>query len=387
MPSRHGRGPAPLVYDGRLIVEGMNGLRAADAYNGRPLWEFSIPGVLKPYNAEHLVGAAATGSNFCVSPLGVFVRAGGKCYRLDVATGRKLAEFDAPAKPDGKPGTWGYLAVEGDTVYGSVVDDRHIVKHAYGKSDMSELFSESLVFFALDARTGKSKWSYTAKHAIRHNAVAVGGGRVYLIDRPLAKMDTPDGKKDDPHPPGELLALDASSGKEQWRAKDVYGTTLSLSVPHKALLMSYQSTRFKLPSEVGGRLAAFATDDGKQLWDNKASYVTRPLINDRTVYAQGGAWDLLTGETRPFPFKRSYGCGQFAGSAHLMLYRSATLGYYDLYQQKGTISYGGIRPGCWINAIPAGGVVLVPDASALCKCSYLNQAWIALHPMEPAPQK
>ncbi len=387
MPSRHGRGPAPLLYEGRLIVEGMNGLRAVDAYNGRPLWEFSLPGVLKPYNAEHLVGAAATGSNFCVSADGVFVRAGGKCYRLDVATGRKVAEFDAPPKPDGKPGTWGYLAVEGGTVFGSVVDDRHIVKHAYGKSDMSQLFTESLVLFAVDVGTGSRKWTYTAKHAIRHNALAVGGDRVYLIDRPLAAMDKPDGAKTDPHPAGELLALDAATGKEQWRVKDVYGTTLGLSVPHKALLMSYQSTRFKLPSELGGRLAAFGTADGKQLWDNKATYTTRPLINDRTIYAQGGAWDLLTGADRPFSFKRSYGCGQLAGAVNLMLFRSATLGYYDVVNQKGTISYGGIRPGCWINAIPAGGVVLVPDASAACQCSYLNQAWIALHPLEPAPKK
>jgi hypothetical protein len=43
-------------------------------------------------------------------------------------------------------------------------------------------------------------------------------------------------------------------------------------------------------------------------------------------------------------------------------------------------NYGGIRPGCWINAIPAGGLVLVPDASSGCRCSYLNQAWIALSP-------
>jgi outer membrane protein assembly factor BamB len=382
MPSRHGRGPAPLLFEGLLIVEGINGLRAVDAYNGRPLWEFSLPGVLKPYNAEHLVGAAATGSNFCVSSKGVFIRAGGKCYRLDVATGRKLAEFDAPPKPDGKPGTWGFIAVDGDTVFGSVADDRHIVKHAYGKSDMSQLFTESLSFFAVDAETGSRKWTYEAKHSIRHNAVAIGGGKVYLIDRPQAAKDKPDGAKTDPHPPGELLAMDAATGKVLWRAKDVYGTTLSLSVAHKALLMSYQPTSFRLPSELGGRMAAFHADDGKQLWDNKATYATRPLINDRTVYAQGGAWDLLTGAARPFAFKRSYGCGQFAGSSNMMLFRSATLGYYDLTERKGTISYGGIRPGCWINAIPAGGVVLVPDASAACQCSYLNQAWIALAPLE-----
>ena len=37
---------------------------------------------------------------------------------------------------------------------------------------------------------------------------------------------------------------------------------------------------------------------GEQLWDKDAKYITRPLINDRTIYAQGGAWDLLTGEER-----------------------------------------------------------------------------------------
>jgi hypothetical protein len=70
-----------------------------------------------------------------------------------------------------------------------------------------------------------------------------------------------------------------------------------------------------------------------------------------------------------------------------MLFRSATLGYYDLVEKKGTTDYGGIRPGCWINAIPAGGVVLVPDGTASCKCSYLNQAWIALYPQESLPKK
>src|SRR4029079_4531772 len=39
-PSRHGRGPAPLFLDGRLFVEGTNGLRCVNAYNGRLLWEY-----------------------------------------------------------------------------------------------------------------------------------------------------------------------------------------------------------------------------------------------------------------------------------------------------------------------------------------------------------
>lgn len=380
MPQRHGRGPAPLFFEGRLYVEGLHGIRAVDAYNGRRLWEYDLPNILKPYNGEHLVGTAGTQSNFCVTADGVHVRTGNRCLRLDRATGKKLGEFSAPVLAAGKPAPWGYIACAGGTLFGSVADAGHVVRYAYRNADMSQLLTESVALFALDATTGKQKWTYPARHSLRHNAIAVGGGRVYLIDRPAAAKDRPGAAKDAVQPHGELVALDAATGKVLWRAPDVYGTLLSLSTAHDVLLMGYQPTRFKLPSEVGGRLAAFRASDGKALWDRTAKYITRPVINDRTIYAQGGAWDLLTGDTRTFALKRSYGCGQLAGCMSLMVFRSATLGYYDLDRQKGTIDYGGIRPGCWINAIPAGGLVLVPDATSGCQCSYLNQAWIALQP-------
>ncbi|MBN1442341.1 MAG: hypothetical protein JXA90_06505, partial [Planctomycetes bacterium] len=75
-----------------------------------------------------------------------------------------------------------------------------------------------------------------------------------------------------------------------------------------------------------------------------------------------------------------YGCGQIGASAHLLVYRSATLGTYDLRTAGPHRSYGGIRPGCWFNALPVGGMLLLPDASSGCVCSYLQQAWIALRP-------
>ena len=90
---------------------------------------------------------------------------------------------------------------------------------------------------------------------------------------------------------------------------------------------------------------------------------------------------MLTGEPVAFEFSRSYGCGILAGCQNVLLFRSATLGYYDLSGACETVDYGGIRPGCWINAIPAGGLVLMPDATAGCECSYLNKAWIALEPV------
>ncbi|MEK6259188.1 MAG: PQQ-binding-like beta-propeller repeat protein [Planctomycetota bacterium] len=388
MPQRHGRGHAPLFQDGRMFVEGISALRAVDAYNGRNLWEFPLPNIQKAHNADHLSGTAVTGSNFCVAGGSVYVHDKQHCHRVDAATGRKLGEFPAPPQRDGQPGSWGYIASDGKLLFGSLANPKHQVRFAYVRADTSELLGESSTFFALDAQTGELRWRYDAESSIRHNTIAIGAGRVFLIDRPLSDDDKWDGSDKSTklppvtnvkHPPGQLIGLDAATGKQIWKSdRDAFGTMLAFSPQHDALLMGYQSTRFKLPSEVGGRLAVFRGSTGKPMWDKEAKYVTRPLINDRTIYAQGGAWNLLSGEEQPFTLNRSYGCGQLAGSKHMLLFRSATLGYLDLTRGSGVENVGGIRPGCWINALPVGGLVLVPDASAGCACSYQNRSWMAL---------
>jgi len=394
VPNRHGRGPAPLFLDGRLFVEGVNGLRCVDAYNGRSLWEFPLPNILKEYDQDHIMGAAGTGSNVCVTPASVYVRTADKCLRIDPATGRQIGELVAPKLPDGKPGTWGYLACVGDTVFGTLSNTEHIVEYRYVRSEMGTQFTESRLLFALDAETGEAKWQYRPELSIRNNTIVIGGGRVYLIDRSPALFDRldPESKRRKgqggalPFPTGTLVALDGATGKLAWKATEsIYGTMLALSEEHDVLLMSYQDTRFKLRSELGGRMAAFRASDGNRLWDVEAKYGSRPILNGRTIYAQPGAWDLLTGQPRDFQFRRRYGCGTLAGSKHLMVYRSGTLGYTDLLNHHGTENYGGLRPGCWINAIPAGGLVLMPDATDRCRCSYLIKSSIALQPYGVRP--
>jgi hypothetical protein len=276
------------------------------------------------------------------------------------------------------------LAYRDRTIYGTLVNKQHLLKESWrsflGKLDMTGLFSESSLFFAMDSRTGKVKWTFTPEHSIRHNAIAVGAKRIYLIDRPLAKGDAPK-IKSATQPGGRLVCLDALTGKCLWEIREgIFGTVMLLSEKHDALLMAYQPTRFKLDSEVGGRMAAFRASDGRKLWVSTDKYQSRPLINDRAIYAEPGKWDLLTGESQPFEFKRSYGCGILAAAQRLLVFRSATIGYVDLEKNTGTENYGGIRPGCWVNAIPAGGLVLLGEAASGCTCSYLNQAAIALQP-------
>jgi len=388
MPCRHGRGPAPLCLEGRLFVEGVDALRCVNAYNGRTLWVYPLPGILKAYNQEHLMGTSGTGSNFCVSRDGVYVRVGAKCLRIEPATGKLLAELEAPDAPGGGEGVWGYIACVDGTLFGTLSNTEHVVRWRWVGSDMRTQFTESTLLFALDAKTGALKWRYTPEHSIRNNAIAIGGGRVYLIDHPMALGDRLDQEaakrrgEDTPEPPtGTLVALNAADGTPAWKcSEDIYGTLLALSQEHNVLLMTYQDTRFKLPSERGGRMAAFRASDGERLWDVEAKYGSRPIVNGGTIYAQPSAWDLLSGRQKEFQFSRSYGCGILAGSRNLMVFRSATLGYADLLDYQGTENYGGIRPGCWINSIPAGGLVLMPDATDRCTCSYLIKASIALQP-------
>jgi len=263
------------------------------------------------------------------------------------------------------------------------------VEFRYVRGDMSTQFTESGMLFAVDSRTGKEIWRYVPEQSVRHNAIAIGNGRVHFIDRAQAPFDRLDssyegrkGRRDvQPFPPGALVTLDAATGHELWRnADNVWGTLLTLSTEHDVLVMAYQNTAFKLRSELGGRMAAFKATDGKRIWDVEAAYRSRPMLSGRTIQAQPGEWDLLTGEKGTFAFSRAYGCGTVSASRTMLLFRSGTLGFVDLTGNYGTENYGGLRPGCWINAIPAGGLALVPDATDRCRCSYLIKSSVALIP-------
>jgi outer membrane protein assembly factor BamB len=387
---RHAQAPAPLFSHGHLVVEGVDGICALDAYNGRTLWTYPIKGILADWDGvHHDVGVGDTGSNFCLSDDAVFVRTDKRCLKIDLATGRKIHEFKTPVKPSARDCNWGYIAYTNGLLFGSVLNDEHTISPRY---EGIRLRNESVLLFAMDARTGRVKWQYNPKHSIRNNTIAIAGGRIYMIDRPIALADRitvpktnkkhRPALKPDEHPGGTLIALDVSTGSVLWKNEhNIFGTQVAVSDKHGVLLMYYQAVKhsfFKLPSEIGGRMAAFDVNTGKRLWDNKVEHKSRPIINEDIIYAEGGAWKLKTGESVPWSFKRSYGCGQIAGSTHMLVFRSATLGYLDLTRNAGTENFGGIRLNCWFNAIVAGGRVLVPDGSSKCACSYQMRSWVAL---------
>jgi hypothetical protein len=190
------------------------------------------------------------------------------------------------------------------------------------------------------------------------------------------------------HAPGILLAMDLKSGSHRWTVKQVDGTLLAAAQDHGVLVMGSGRSGFTLVSDVTNRLSGFDIKTGRKLWahDKIDQNRSRPLIHDRKVIVEPNAYDLKTGKPiAGFKVKRTYGCGPMTAGKNLLLLRSGTLGYLDANAPTKVMNYGGVRPGCWINAIPVAGMVVMPDAMEKCNCSYLNKATVALEQRAPDP--
>jgi hypothetical protein len=136
------------------------------------------------------------------------------------------------------------------------------------------------------------------------------------------------------------------------------------------------------------QVVAVAAQDGATLWRKPIGYRVRPLVVGDTLHAEPWAYDLRTGvqRTRVHPvtgreeawqFARpGHHCGTPAAAPHMLLFRSFTLGWYDLVNDFGTQHFGAQRPGCWINFIPANGLLLMPEASSGCMCPFPNSCSI-----------
>lgn len=419
---RHGHGPQPQVIDGRVIVEGMDMLRAVDAYTGRLLWQRELPGVGKYYdNYAHQAGANATGANYVCMPDAVYVAYEERCLRLNVDSGETTAEFrlppmetppanttvaagankalpasDAPAaEPELPPSPlWGYLNVAGDFLMGGA--EPLVV--ALGKDQSlakgtTENLSASKRLVVMDRHSGKVLWSTTATHFFRHNAVCIGGGRLYAVDL-LSDGQRQRLKRRGQEPLGgsRLVAFDLASGRELWHTDDaVFGTYLSYSTEHDVLVEAGRPARDTLADEVR-RMRAFRASSGERLWQE--NYEGPAMIHGQKVLCGSQACDLLTGKLvlrtdpisgaqAPWTWRRNYGCNTPMASQHLLTFRSGAAGFFDLANDGGTANLGGFRSGCTNNLVVAGGVLSAPDFTRSCTCSYQNQTSLAfVHMLE-----
>jgi len=401
MIDRHHRAAGPLVKDGRVFIPGNNRVLAVDAYNGTLLWDVGVPN-------SRRIGAARDSGHLAATGDYLYVAAGQKCLGLDAGTGDASLVFDLPLRDEATQSWWGYVACVGDLLFGSG-EKKGASRTGHSRDAIIEgtYFDNRPVvtsdyLFSLDRHTGEKLWIYKREggSAIINSTITLGGGHVYFIesDNPEALADS-DGrvalevllKKGSSY----LVKLDQQSGEKIWERQ------VELSTIRHVLFLSYaRGTLVVVGSMNEGNhprydLHAFDAKDGSLLWSKHYVRTDKPINGDHgeqdqhpviignIVYSRPCAFDLKTGEKKPFKLDRGgHGCGGLSASAYYLYGRGGNPRMYPLSEGgSSNIALTRVtRPGCWINIIPAGGLVLIPEGSSGCTCGYPLQTSIGLAP-------
>jgi outer membrane protein assembly factor BamB len=300
---------------------------------------------------------------------------------------------------------WGYIAYNGGILLGSgcrkgasYTETSREAQNELWYRNMKLVVSDYL--FAMDKSSGDLLWKYRDS-LIVNPTIAVGGERVYFVETdspnalaeklgrmPLKTMF--DGGNQ------YLVALDAQSGEVIYRKKinvSDFQQLIYLNYAQEVLLLSGSR-------EVGNTVhycfCALDAGTGQVRWQashdsgltndgSHGEYNQHPTIIDNTVYAWPYAYNLKTGEQiEGWKFdRRGHGCGGVSASARCMFWRGDNPWMYELGPKGGATRLNSVsRPGCWINIIPAGGLVLIPEASSGCTCGYPLQTSMAFVPNE-----
>ncbi|QDT97036.1 outer membrane protein assembly factor BamB family protein [Gimesia aquarii] len=421
MVNRHEGAVGPLAINGRLFIQGESTIMAFDAYNGLFLWERENPqairtGVFQNQNPGNLVASKDS----------LFFMMKEFCYQLDAATGKTVRKIPLPEKLNDGKHEWGYLAYQNGMIFGTATTRNELESRLRRRGRKTEDSTDAL--FAIDVKTGKPVWSYQGKN-IAHHTIAIGPEAAYFIDSSITSEQRAEILRQDKSHLAKLtgkekeiaedrlkkqdlrlaVGLDIKTGKQLW-SKPVDVTDCSeIGIGGGKLTLLYQNNVLLLCGAnanghywkqfIAGdfsrrRLVALNATDGSILWKKDANYRHRPIIVGEKIIAEPWSYDLYTGiqHTRKHPLtgqqvpwsimREGHHCGMLAASENMLMFRSGYTGFYDLEKDGGTRHFAGHRTGCWINAIPANGLVMIPESSAGCVCLFSISSTIVLEPRE-----
>jgi len=385
MFDRHSFATGPLCVNGRLFVLGEKVLLAQDAYNGTALWTAELPELPLRVNVPRDCGfAAATDQH-------VFVGAGKNCLRLKADTGERQAPYPLPShSKDKRKYQWGYVAVDGELLLGSGVREGSFYSNGRGPwYDQETAKVNSDFLFAVGREDRKLRWKHDG--VIINSTITVGGGRVYFLEQRDPGIVAGGGRLISEPGTDKLMivALDQKTGRKLWEIAPGRqgGGSPMLYVCYKDEVLTVARWRGAY------NIWAYSAADGKQLW-SKAHGATHPhhgghrrktVIVGQTLLQEPVAYDLRTGQRRwTIPLRHK--CGSLSASANYLFGRYGARNHhiFDIGvldgSRKGTAIEGltsVTRPGCWINMIAAGGLVLAPEASSGCSCGFPIRATMA----------
>lgn len=403
MVDRHEKNMAPLYKDGRMFVTGDNYVVAVDAYNGTILWERDLPESIR-------LGAFKNCGSMAVDAAFLYVASGDTCLAIDVENGETARTFTAMPTSDHRVGEWGYVATLDGLLLGTTtkpganwrvqdVDTQTLIwrdKQPVVTSD---------ILFAVDSTSGKRIWNYRPQRGVIVNpTLTAASDHVFFLESTNPEtFNVPDGRiKLDAlfASEAQLVALDLQTGKETWR------TSVDLSSLENVVFMSHADDTLvvsgsKNTKVEGGEkprvrydLWAFDAPVGKLLWNSTQTpvpdhilqgphgeQVQHSAIVGGVIHNTGFACHLRSGKPYDgWKWQKSDKCGILSASANCVFSRFVTPRMFSIQSGEYLPLTSVTRPGCWINILPAGGLVLIPEASSGCTCYFPIQTSIALAP-------
>ena len=400
---RHHRTVAPLWKDGRLFIPGDDRIYAVDAYNGTPLWEVEIEDSRRV--------AAFRDSSYMSAGEGVlYVARDDTCLALNASTGYIEQTYQVPAAPDGKPRDWGYVANAEKLLVGSGVKP-DASRRTLGLDTINEAayydFREAVTsdfVYAFDPDTEQHAWTYASEQgAILNPTITIGGGTMFFVESHNPEtLNKPSGRNklsDLLSGGADLVALDMRRGEVLWRGGGEFTTA-----EHNLYACYAEGKLVVVGSRNGANQAGaprvmfdvhvFNAETGESAWSATQTQSTEiggshgeqdlhPVIVGTTLYCEPRAYELHTGKTVDWGWSQGHrrGCGTISASASAFFYRQSNPTMFDLTSGVQSPVTTTTRPGCWVNMIPAGGLLLIPEASSGCTCNYAVQTSLAFLPI------
>jgi len=338
MIDRHKGPPQPLCVDGRMYVPGENSIRCVDAYNGTLLWQTDKAGGGRK-------GATWSGSNMVADRQYLWVLRDGRAFRLDARSGAVTARFAPPGKGSAP---WRCIARLGKALIGS----------------------DGAGVFAVEPESGRTLWRHEAEEKIRLISIVAGGDKILFVCG-ASRGKSAQLKRRGAGPPDagyKLIALRAADGETLWTKRSPHDAWGRLFLYRGVALIEHST-----PS--GGRIDAFAAEDGRALWSSHPKYMLehrvhpdnrRPTFAGDRIITWGEVLELktgrpvmtrhpITGEEVKAGFRVDAGCNTINATEDLFFTRSNVTAIFDLRKNIGVTHYGAIRPSCSTNTIPAGG--------------------------------
>ncbi len=396
MIDRHHRNVPPLFCNGILYVPGDRIIYAVDAYNGFPLWDIEIP------NSRRL-GVFLDSGSMAVDKDRLYIAAENKCYSYDAKDGQQQFIHTLPPQADPTASYWGYLAHSDTVLLGSACRQEASYRLTSYDADSALWYRNmevvtSRTLFAVDKNSNRPLWIHE-DGLILNPTLAVGAGRVYFV-----ATDNPDAlanrkgrmpvKRLFARGQHTLVALDLYTGKRLYQKPiDVRNFEEPVYLNYAADTVLLSGSRFHQEG-VHYTYQAYDASTGVMRWqaDHDAGlavdgghgeYNRHPTLVGNTVYAWPFAYGIADGKrVADWQFNRQgHGCGGVSASAQCLFWRGGNPWMVDLSQEEGVQRLNAVsRPGCWINMIPAGGLLLIPEASSGCTCAFPMQTSMALIP-------